>query len=204
MSVDILGTSWDQCRSMVQCSFTSMETRKLVRTDNPWQRPRLSHSSWTMRIIVVDDSFYVAPFSALKQTHCTCKWFYLSCDYSVSQWVDLRILYILDINYNWEFISPPPTQVFHHCVHFLLILLCFSVKDVYDYFRAIVAKEEKSERALQLTKDAADLNPANYSVWWVRRDLKLNHANYSVWWVRRCSADSDLFHCSGSRCPVSC
>ena len=26
MSVDILGTSWDQCRSMVQYSFTSIET----------------------------------------------------------------------------------------------------------------------------------------------------------------------------------
>ena len=28
MSVDILGTSWDQCRSMVQYSFTSTESRK--------------------------------------------------------------------------------------------------------------------------------------------------------------------------------
>ena len=48
MSVDILGTIWDQCRSMVQYSFTSMETRRLVRTDSPGRPPRLSHSSWTM------------------------------------------------------------------------------------------------------------------------------------------------------------
>ena len=48
MSVDILGTSWDQCRSMVQYTFTSTETRRLVRTDSPGRPPRLSHSSWTM------------------------------------------------------------------------------------------------------------------------------------------------------------
>ena len=48
MSADILGTSWDQCRSMVQYSFTSTETRRLVRTDSPGRPPRLSHSSWTM------------------------------------------------------------------------------------------------------------------------------------------------------------
>ena len=34
MSVDILGTSCDQCRSMVQYIFTSTETRRLVRTDD--------------------------------------------------------------------------------------------------------------------------------------------------------------------------
>ena len=44
MSVDILGTSCDQCRSMVQYSFTSTETRRLVRTDSPGQPPQLSHS----------------------------------------------------------------------------------------------------------------------------------------------------------------
>ena len=49
MSVDILRTSWDQCRSMVQYSFTSTETKRLVRTDSPGRPPRLSHSSWTMR-----------------------------------------------------------------------------------------------------------------------------------------------------------
>jgi len=49
MSVDILGTSWDQCWSMVQYSFMSTETRRLVRTDSPGRPPRLSHSSWTMQ-----------------------------------------------------------------------------------------------------------------------------------------------------------
>ena len=49
MSADILGTSWDQCRSMVQYSFTSTETRRLVRTDSPGRPPRLSYSSWTMK-----------------------------------------------------------------------------------------------------------------------------------------------------------
>ena len=48
MSVDILGTSCDQCRSMVQYSFTSTETRRLVRTDSPGRPPRLSHNSWTI------------------------------------------------------------------------------------------------------------------------------------------------------------
>ena len=52
MSGDILGTSWDQCRSMVQYNFTSTETRRLVRTDSSGRPPRLSHSSWTMSIHV--------------------------------------------------------------------------------------------------------------------------------------------------------
>ena len=48
MSDDILGTCWDQCRSLVQYSFTSTETRRLVRTDRSLRPPRLSHISWTM------------------------------------------------------------------------------------------------------------------------------------------------------------
>ena len=41
MSVDILGTTCDQCRSMVQCCFMSTETVRLVRPESP-------HSSWTL------------------------------------------------------------------------------------------------------------------------------------------------------------
>ena len=52
-SVDILGTSWDQCRSMVQYCFTSTETIRLVRTDSPGWPPQLSHSSWTMSLSVL-------------------------------------------------------------------------------------------------------------------------------------------------------
>ena len=33
---------------MVQYSFISTETRRLIRTDSPGRPPRLSHSSWTM------------------------------------------------------------------------------------------------------------------------------------------------------------
>ena len=48
MSVDTLGTNCDQCRSMVQCCFTSTETVRLIRTESPRRPPRLSHSSWTL------------------------------------------------------------------------------------------------------------------------------------------------------------
>ena len=48
MSVDILGTNCDQCRSTVQYCFTSTETIRLVRTNSPGRPPRLSHSSWTL------------------------------------------------------------------------------------------------------------------------------------------------------------
>ena len=48
MSVDILGTNCDQCRSTVQCCFTSTEPVRLIRTKSPGRPPRLSHSSWAL------------------------------------------------------------------------------------------------------------------------------------------------------------
>ena len=64
MSVDILGTNWDQYRSMVQPSFTYTKTRRLVRTDSPGRPPRLSHSSWTM------SNFYVSKCSLYTFLQC--------------------------------------------------------------------------------------------------------------------------------------
>ena len=42
--VDILETNCDQCRSTVQCCFTSTETVRLIKTGSPGWPPRLSHS----------------------------------------------------------------------------------------------------------------------------------------------------------------
>ncbi|KAL9926882.1 farnesyl transferase alpha isoform 1-T3 [Glossina fuscipes fuscipes] len=87
-----------------------------------------------------------------------------------------------------------------------VVAISYSAKfrEVYDYFRAILAHKEKSPRALELTTDALRLNPANYTVWQYRRDILRelgsdlhqeldyieevildNAKNYQVWHHRR-------------------
>ena len=58
MSDDILRTNCDQCRSTVQCCFTSTETVRLVRTESPGWPPRLSHSTWTLLSYILPIYFY--------------------------------------------------------------------------------------------------------------------------------------------------
>lgn len=87
-----------------------------------------------------------------------------------------------------------------------IVAIAYSPKfrEVFDYFRAILAHKEKSQRALELTADALRLNPANYTVWQYRRDIlralesdlyeeleyldeviRDNAKNYQVWHHRR-------------------
>lgn len=94
----------------------------------------------------------------------------------------------------------PWSKPSHQCYNFH----SFPVNDVYNYFRAVVCKGEKSERALELTENALRLNAANYTVWQYRRDILKdikadlnqelsyiegvilgNPKNYQVWHHRR-------------------
>ena len=39
-----------------------------------------------------------------------------------------------------------------------------------SYLRAVMAKKEKSDRALELTQDIVIQNPAHYTVWYIGND----------------------------------
>ena len=54
------------------------------------------------------------------------------------------------------------------------------MKDVFDYFRAVLKSGEKSARVLTLTEEALDLNPANYTVWYYRFGFLRSHPSSLV------------------------
>ena len=107
----IKGTSWNQCRSMVQYSFTSTETIRLVRTDNPGRPSRFSHSSWTMTDTMCESPWY----------NCTC-WQAVKgrVAYRHSVWIALIHLYLLTGQKKAELLTDTMCQSpWYTCRHLL-------------------------------------------------------------------------------------
>ncbi|KAK3930713.1 Protein farnesyltransferase/geranylgeranyltransferase type-1 subunit alpha [Frankliniella fusca] len=78
---------------------------------------------------------------------------------------------------HWKDVTPVPQD--DGPVPVVAIAYTEQFREIYDYFRAILRSGEKSERVLELTNDAAQLNPANYTVWQYRREV-LSYLNSNL------------------------
>ena len=74
---------------------------------------------------------------------------------------------LVPIAYHEYCASFPSGQPFDAVFAITLLTVCVGQadRDAMDMFRALVAKQEKSQRTLDLTKEIIQMNPGHYTVW---------------------------------------